>query len=265
TGIASSCNNLGIYHNALINNDTQISGDCWPDTWSAPLDTTGTGELRTAGNFWSTYWGEDNGKGGGVAGDWIGDTLLPAENGDNYPLMDSSIPAGLRSLWCNANFEYSPAKSAPMGMKWGGWNCDPRRFWYTCTWSPIDAHVTNELSQELSKVINEIGLGAHYMEDSSVVPGHTLARFTIPSYSGQSPSGETTLFITGLADETYEVEHWVRAYGEVIHHLLIPDGFVREGETQTVVTSFDLYVDPDTGEVTPEARLKVGIDVMPGS
>jgi len=40
------------------------------------------------GNYWSDYTGEDDGSGGRVAGDGIGDTLIPHWGVDYYPLMN---------------------------------------------------------------------------------------------------------------------------------------------------------------------------------
>jgi len=68
-----------IYHNNFINNVDQItrdlsSGNMWSEY----------GE----GNYWSDYLGEDDGSGGRVAGDGIGDTLIPHLAVDYYPLMN---------------------------------------------------------------------------------------------------------------------------------------------------------------------------------
>lgn len=39
------------------------------------------------GNFWSDYFGIDDGSNGRIAGDGIGDTLIPHNNVDNFPLL----------------------------------------------------------------------------------------------------------------------------------------------------------------------------------
>jgi len=68
-----------IYHNNFINNVDQITRDLSSDNmWS------NNGE----GNYWSDYTGEDDGSGGRVAGDGIGDTLIPHWGVDYYPLMN---------------------------------------------------------------------------------------------------------------------------------------------------------------------------------
>ena len=65
-----------VYHNNLIDNVKQVFqglGNIW--------DSGGEG------NYWSDYEGLDDGSGGGVAGDGIGDTGLPHCGVDFYPLM----------------------------------------------------------------------------------------------------------------------------------------------------------------------------------
>jgi parallel beta-helix repeat protein len=76
---AISSNNI-IYHNNFIDNVDQITRD-FPsiNTWSQG------GE----GNYWSTYQGKDDGSGGRVAMDGIGDTLIPHQGEDFYPLMQA--------------------------------------------------------------------------------------------------------------------------------------------------------------------------------
>ena len=69
-----------IYHNNFINNVDQITRDLVSaNMWSQD------GE----GNHWSCYQGVDDGSGGRVAGDGIGDTLIPHLGLDNYPLMNT--------------------------------------------------------------------------------------------------------------------------------------------------------------------------------
>jgi parallel beta-helix repeat protein len=65
-----------IYHNNFVTNVAQVypSGG---NTWSS----------GGQGNYWSDYTGVDDGSGGRVAGDGIGDTRLPHQAVDNYPLM----------------------------------------------------------------------------------------------------------------------------------------------------------------------------------
>ena len=69
-----------IFHNNFINNVDQITRDFVSvNTWSQ------NGE----GNHWSDYQGVDDGSDGRVAGDGVGDTLIPHLSVDNYPLMNT--------------------------------------------------------------------------------------------------------------------------------------------------------------------------------
>ena len=73
-----------IFHNNLINNlvnayDSNPSVNTWYNSVNE-------------GNYWSDYQGLDDGSGGRVAGDGIGDTDLPHLGLDNYPLM---FPVGI--------------------------------------------------------------------------------------------------------------------------------------------------------------------------
>lgn len=66
----------------------------------------------TRGNYWSDYGGVDDGSGVGrwgeprVAGDGVGDTLIPHQNVDWYPLMHPWTP--VPSPWPVAIFTYTP-------------------------------------------------------------------------------------------------------------------------------------------------------------
>jgi nitrous oxidase accessory protein NosD len=70
-----------IHHNAFIDNSIQATsplGNVWDD---------GQGE----GNYWDDYTGSDNGAGGRIAGDGIGDVGLPHLGFDSYPLMKNPL------------------------------------------------------------------------------------------------------------------------------------------------------------------------------
>jgi nitrous oxidase accessory protein len=67
-----------IYHNNFNSNVDQITRD---------LASTNTWSHDGQGNHWSDYQGVDDGSGGRVAGDGIGDTLIPHLGADYYPLM----------------------------------------------------------------------------------------------------------------------------------------------------------------------------------
>jgi parallel beta-helix repeat protein len=85
TGIdisAQSSNNL-LYHNNIITNTVQAS-DSGSSTWY---------NSNQEGNYWSDYAGVDDGSGTGkhaVAGDGIGDTLVPHLSLDEYPFISKS-------------------------------------------------------------------------------------------------------------------------------------------------------------------------------
>lgn len=106
----NSAKNL-IYLNNFMNNtvqayhyDTPLGANIW-DTDVRP---------GTKGNYWSDYTGVDNGSGVGrwgearVAGDGIGDTLIPHQSVDYYPLMVPWSP------WPIARFTFSPDPPYPM-------------------------------------------------------------------------------------------------------------------------------------------------------
>lgn len=71
-----------IHHNSFINNSKQVIVYKGNNTWDDGVE----------GNYWDTYTGLDNGYGGRVAGDGIGDTGLPHLGVDNYPLINPYGP-----------------------------------------------------------------------------------------------------------------------------------------------------------------------------
>ena len=71
-------NNNTFYHNEIIDNEFQLERYKCSNTWD-----NGAGE----GNYWSDYTGLDDGSDGRVAGDGVGDTDLPHQGVDYYPLM----------------------------------------------------------------------------------------------------------------------------------------------------------------------------------
>lgn len=77
---------ISIYYNNIIDNTYQLAGsgsDYTSNTWD-----DGAGK----GNYWSDYTGIDDGSGGRTAGDGVGDTLLPHQGVDKFPLMDPWVP-----------------------------------------------------------------------------------------------------------------------------------------------------------------------------
>jgi len=67
-----------IYLNSFLDNKFQMVSLESDNFWNDDL---------SGGNFWGDYEGSDDGSGGRIAGDGIGDTLLPQLGVDNYPLM----------------------------------------------------------------------------------------------------------------------------------------------------------------------------------
>ncbi len=97
-GIAFSfglCSNNLFYYNNIIDNLNQLSSNVHPNIWD---DSAGKG------NYWSDYTGLDNGAGGRVANDGVGDTNLPHQGVDWYPLM---VPWSLNNPPV-ADFTYLP-------------------------------------------------------------------------------------------------------------------------------------------------------------
>jgi parallel beta-helix repeat protein len=72
-----------IFHNNIIDNTNQLYNLAATNTWD-----NGEGE----GNYWSDYEGED------LDNDGVGDTLLPHQGVDNYPLMDSWSPSPTKAI-----------------------------------------------------------------------------------------------------------------------------------------------------------------------
>lgn len=73
-----TCENNRFHHNNFVNNTNQI------DVTYAGLTMWDDGN---EGNYWSDYTGEDDGSEGRVAEDGVGDTLLPHQDVDYYPLV----------------------------------------------------------------------------------------------------------------------------------------------------------------------------------
>lgn len=77
--IRTGCNQNRFFHNNIITNVKQAE----EETIGFNYWDNGNGE----GNYWSNYLGIDNGAGGRVAGDGIGDTEIPHLSLDNYPFV----------------------------------------------------------------------------------------------------------------------------------------------------------------------------------
>ena len=103
--------NNNIFYNNFIQNAIQQYHYATPytaNTWDNNI------RPGTKGNYWSDYTGQDNGSGVGrwgeprTAGDGVGDTLVPHQNVDWYPLMRPWSP--LPSPPPVALFSYTPEK-----------------------------------------------------------------------------------------------------------------------------------------------------------
>ncbi|MBC8468950.1 MAG: hypothetical protein H8D56_05715 [Planctomycetes bacterium] len=90
-----SCVSIDIYNNNFVDNDAQAELKI-DSSNPANLDIDFDLDLPTGGNYWSDYIGLDDGTPYldtiRVAGDGIGDTLLPHAGVDIYPLMPPPTP-----------------------------------------------------------------------------------------------------------------------------------------------------------------------------
>jgi hypothetical protein len=225
----TSPNNL-IFHNILINNDVQVE-HCGGNTW----------EDAGFGNYWSNYWGEDNGSSGRIAGDYVGDTDLPHEGVDFFPFLDPSIPE-----------QFGPLRCADWWLLWSG------------GWSPVEVQVTDPFGDVISYEVNEIGENAFYVEDDQVVPGSRLIRVLIHRpCSGTSGEGLYSFQMTGLDDLDYWMTSFVSQRGEIVLENSVAEGSLSFDETQNVDIRLIETVGPD-GEIIASAQIVVPIDVKPG-
>ena len=168
------------------------------------------------------YWGQDDGSNGRIAGDGIGDTNLPHEGLDPYPLLYSKGYTLFRPIW----------------IIWRG------------GWSPVEIQVTDSLGRTLSEYENDFGMNAwfivHTEPDGSkyilviiMAPVHELE--LQPTYSFE---------MTALEDLTYSMDWFVSMEGEVLFERSVEDVPLEEGQTRLVET--ELAPQPD-GTITVEA------------
>lgn len=76
-----------IYRNAFINNS-----DIFPQQLGNSTPIGVSWNVGGEGNYWDDYVGLDDGSGGRIAGDGIGDTQLPWHGVDYYPLIEPPKP-----------------------------------------------------------------------------------------------------------------------------------------------------------------------------
>ena len=191
-----------IFLNLFIDNVEQIQ-DAGLNFWC--------NEYLELGNFWSNYWGSDDGYGGRVAGDYVGDTDLPHEGVDWYPLLDPSIPE-----------QYGPLLYADWWLVWRG------------DWSLAYIEVTNPDGESITVDANEIGLNAFFVVDEEWDPGNTKIMVIIGINPESDFSGDYILEILALEDLTYSMSWFVSGRGEVIFQSSVMDVALSLGDTRDV-------------------------------
>ncbi|MHA2305580.1 MAG: NosD domain-containing protein [Candidatus Hodarchaeales archaeon] len=235
--VDSLSNDNSIYINLLINNDDQIQ-DAGENTWF--------NQCLGLGNFWSNYWGVDDGSNDRKAGDYIGDTDLPHEGVDMYPLLDPSIPMKYGEL--------------PIGDDW--WQHGRFLVWRG-GWSPVDIEVTDASSRVINRTVNEIGLNAFYFEETQ--PDGTTNVIVIIAAPPFNPHPEQlySFKTTALADLTYSME-WFVSYGdassgiggEVLFERSVEEAPLTQGQTRLV--EVELEMTPEGVEVSAVAQYDFG-------
>jgi hypothetical protein len=203
--------------NLLIDNDEQIR-DAGINLWYDGL--------LELGNFWSNYWGSDDGSGGRTAGDFVGDTDLPHEGVDWYPLMDPSIPE-----------QYGPLLYADWWLVWRG------------DWSSAYIEVTNPDDESITIDANEIGLNAFFVVDEEWDPESTKIMVLIGIDPDSDFSGTYTLAMYALDDLTYSMKWFVSGRGEVLLERSVEDVPLLKDDIKLVAT--EIVKNPD-GTIDPE-------------
>ena len=235
TGICAATSKNAVFYNILINNKHQVE-DVGGNSW----------ESGGLGNYWGNYWGMDDGSDGRAAGDFVGDTLIPHEGVDFYPLLDPSIPEQFGSLFC-ADW-------------WTGW------FIWTGGWSPIKINVnlTDPLGRLISRNENLIGKNAFYIEDEQGDPKSHLIRVLISRPCGAPVEGVYSFEMEGLDDINYSMTSFVSQRGEQVFNKAVLEGFLSEGDKQNIDTRLVEYIEPD-GQISALVHLVVPIDIKPDS
>jgi parallel beta-helix repeat protein len=102
-----SSNSNRIHHNNFINNpDAMVLEESYNNTWD-------DGE---EGNYWDSYYGVDDGSDGRIAGDGVGDTLIPWNEVDDYPLINPVDPILL--MVDNVVYGYSLHSNSTTPVPW---------------------------------------------------------------------------------------------------------------------------------------------------
>jgi parallel beta-helix repeat protein len=171
-------------------------------------------------NFWSDYWGLDDGSNGRVEGDFIGDTHLPHSGVDSNPLLDPSI--------AEAN---GPLLYTDWWLVWRG------------GWSPVEIQMIDPYGRVINSEINEIGINAFYIEDNDWEPGTTKVMI-LRGIDPDNPSFSAYTFqMTALDDLDYSLEWFVSGRGEVLYYRSVENVPMLAGQTKSVVTEIDLNPD----------------------
>ncbi len=213
-----------IYLNLFINNDQQLIESGF-NIWQHP-DV----ENYELGNFWSNYWGEDDGSNGRIAGDYVGDTDLPHEDVDWYPLLDPSIPEA-----------FGPLLYTDWWLIWRG------------GWCPVEIQAIDPLGRVVNSTTNEIGLNAFYVEDDQWDPEHTMVMIMIGIDPATAHFSSYTFLMTALDNITYSMEWFVSGGGEVLFERSVDNAPLYEGQTRVIET--DLELNPDGSlTITPVAQ-----------
>ena len=199
------------YFNMLIDNTIQtfIEGPLNENTWLYG------GEY---GNFWSNYWGIDEN------GDGLGDTDLPHEDVDSYPIVDPSVITCFWVLPWPSNY------LLPVGGDF--WSADSYVWLVWRSELPFaKAEVTDPLGNMLSRDTNEIGLDAFFVEDNSWAPGTTrMMALVVASPIETSLWGDYVFQMTALADQDYSMEWFVSGTEGVIFHRSVENCALSLGE-----------------------------------
>jgi len=100
-GVEALSGNNTLFGNNFIHNLQAIAVSVTDDNiWSA----------SGKGNYWDDYTGVDDGSGGRIAGDGVGDTGLPWHGVDNFPLINYANPVLI--LWNDMAFPASLASNS---------------------------------------------------------------------------------------------------------------------------------------------------------
>ncbi|MFW9836426.1 MAG: NosD domain-containing protein, partial [Candidatus Thorarchaeota archaeon] len=230
-GFFSSHNSF--YLNHLISNSIQKQDQSPSSEWR-------NSDLGL-GNYWSNYWGGD------ADGDGVGDTSLPHEGVDQYPLVDPSIPMGHGGL--------------PVGDDW--WSSVGFLIWRG-SWFQVEIQVTDPLGHVINSTTNELGMNAWYFEE--LQPDGTtnmLIMIVIPVPLNPYPQEVFSLEIVSLDDSIYSME-WFMSYGdsvsgiggEVLFEREIEEALLTTGQTKLV--EMEIEMTPEGVEVSAVAQYDFG-------